>query len=188
MQPKAPERTRLIVISCLAILLIAGGTRSAVAGGEYLLDIKGTVEIVGEPSPSKSAGSGREVHYWVCFQYREPGVEGPSFLDRPAQVEDGRFEVEGLQPDKVYRVFVQRVIVDPSLPGGGSREEMPLYVPSDFWKTVEVGPQAPPADPLRIELAVAGPEGSDEPPRSLSLQYHGKEVRLAAFTGGPGVS
>jgi len=96
--------------------------------------------------------------------------------------------VSDLRPDKVYRVVVQRVIIDPSLPGGGSREEIPLYVPADFWASVEISPKAPPPEPVKIELAVAAPGGSNEPPRSLLLQYNGKEVRLAAFTAEPGVS
>lgn len=188
MRSKTAARARLILSVAFTAILFAASPPPAMAGSEYLLDIAGTVEILGEPDQKANAHPDREVHYWVFFQYRDPTVAGPSYLDRPAQVEDGHFNVEGLYPDKVYRVFIQRVIIDPSLPGGASREEIPLFVPADFWKTVEVGPQGPPVEPLKIDLAVVSPDAANESPTSLSLQYHGKEVRLAAFAAGPGVS
>lgn len=182
------DRACRVVVCFLATVLLLSGPRAALASSEYVLDIKGTLELVGERADRAGAGSGRVVQYWVIFQYREPGVEGPSFQDRIVQVEDKKFEVEGLLRDKVYRIFVQRVVVDPSLPGGGSREEIPLFLPDDFWRTIAVSPQAPPPSPAEIDLAVTAPDSTSHPPRSLSFQYNGKEIRLAAYAAAPGVS
>ena len=183
---RAPGRVRAVGLCCVALVLVAGAPRLSYAVGEYVLDVTGTLEITGETDRPDPGGE-RVVQYWVTFKYREAGVEGASFQDHNTQVTDGTFEVEGLLLNKVYRVIVQRVIIDPGLPGGGARENIPLYIPIDFWKTAMVAPGAPAPAPVEIELAIAAPAATDEPARALSFQYNGKEVRLAAYTADEGV-
>jgi hypothetical protein len=50
---------------------------------------------------------------------------------------------------------------------------------------VQVAPGGPTPAPVNVELAIAAP--ANEPARSLSFQYNGKEVRLAAYTAAEGV-
>ncbi len=183
MRAKAPDPVRSAGLCCLALLVLVGASGTAFAASEYVLDVTGTMALSGEPV--RPVTGNRVVQYWVIFQYREPGVEGASFQDRIAQVTDGTFEVEGLLRNKVYRVIVQRVIIDSTLPGGGLRETLPLNIPVDFWKTVQVAPGAPPPAPVVVDLAIAAP--TNEPGPSLSFQYNGKEVRLAAYTADQGV-
>jgi hypothetical protein len=184
MRAKAPGRLQAAGLCCVALRSVLGASRTAFAASEYVLDVTGTIEVTGEAA--RPASGNRIVQYWVIFQYREPGVEGASFQDRIAQVTDGAFEVEGLLRNKVYRVIVQRVTIDASLPGGGSRENIPLNVPLDFWKSVQVGPGTPFPAPVVFDLAIVAPS-SNERGRSLSFQYNGEQVRLAAYTADEGV-
>jgi len=83
MRPNARLRARITVIVCATLLGLAAAARPVVAGGEYLLDIKGTVEILGDASEPGDSKSGREVHYWVTFSTAiRPFRVPPSWIAR----------------------------------------------------------------------------------------------------------
>ena len=183
---------RWAAICLLAAGMVSGPALSLVrAAGDYEIDIKGTLQII---KPSKSGEpvvlTGEpDVTYRIIFQYRDPSSEGVSFLDRAAQVTDGQFEIQGLRGDKVYRVNVERVIFDESLPGGRKVEIVPLSIPPDLFLETPAAPDsATPPAPVEIELALAGAARTGEEGQALLFQYNGKEVRLATMTVAPPVS
>jgi hypothetical protein len=181
---------------CLAIAALwAGASRSAWAAGDYEIDIQGTLEILGPAGSSQStpAPDEQDVSYQVIFQYQEPGAaagpQGLSFLDRVAQVSEGKFEIKELRGNKVYRVTVERVVFSPSAPGGAVRELIPLDIPPDFFLQTPLPPGAAiPPTPVEVPLALGSAGKAETTARALSFLYNGQDVMMSARTEAPPVS
>ncbi len=183
-----------VVCAALVAAWLGAGT-SARAAGSYEIDIQGTLEILGASGTGQAVPvqDEQDVSYRVIFQYQEPGeapgLQGLSFLDRVAQVTDGRFEIAGLRGNKVYRVTVERVVFTPSAPGGAIRELIRLDVPPDFFLQSPLPPgSGVPAAPVEVRLALGSAGKAETAARALSFLYNGQDVMMAALTEAPPVS
>ncbi len=196
MQAGFRHRTRGVLL-CLAAsaMLACAAVSAAFAASDYEVDIQGALQITDPPGSGGAApvASEPDVSYRVIFQYQEPGTaagpQGLSFLDRVAQVTDGKFEIQGLRGNKVYRVTVERVTFSPAAPGGAIRELIPLDIPPDFFLQAPVSPEGgTPPTPVEVDLALGSPSRADSLGRALSFLYNGKDVMMAALTEAPPVS
>ncbi len=188
MRSGAFERLRALLRLCATLPLLVCFASPPAAARDYEIDVRGALQtykkgMFGRTKPVDEP----DVSYRIVFRYREPDSVGFSAWDRSAQIDgDGRFEIAGLRGNRVYQVYVERIAF--AAEGGGAPvvETVPLDVPPDFFLTTPVPADAPSA---AVEVAVELPLTerdkvvADAP--SLSFQYNGKEVRIAAIVLAP---